>query len=80
MTEHTRGPWKNEGVYIQDSDGHFVAETDTARDDDINFSNARLIAAAPDLLEIAMEVNAHFDGTDSPLRLRALAAVEKALG
>jgi hypothetical protein len=43
-------------------------------------ANARLIAAAPDLLLIAKRAAVHFEGTDGDLGNDALAAIAKAEG
>ncbi len=43
-------------------------------------ANARLIAAAPELLEVVKAVAAHFADTDAPLFVAARAAVAKAEG
>lgn len=43
-------------------------------------ANARLIAAAPDLLALAEGVAEYFAGTDAPLGERARAAIAKAEG
>lgn len=43
-------------------------------------ANARLIAAAPDLLVVAKMVAKLFEGTDAPLGYRARAAIAKATG
>ena len=53
-TQHTPGPWRvNDTIYrhsfhIVDGEGAFVADTDRC--------NARLIAAAPELLEVLGDV------------------------
>jgi len=54
MTQHTAGPWKqfNNGLIVQDSEGHSVA-TAFARTE--SRENARLIAAAPELLSALEE-------------------------
>ena len=43
-------------------------------------ANARLIAAAPDLLEIARRTAEYFADTDAPLGIAARAAIAKAEG
>ena len=40
-------------------------------------ANAKLIAAAPDLLAVVRDTAFHFAGTDSPLGQRAIAALVK---
>ncbi len=77
MTQYTEGPWKA----VQYGDGSWVVTqkgekpqdhicqcanfTPTIRDDGSN--NARLIAAAPELLEALREIVQH-DGTDQDYR------------
>lgn len=56
MTEHTPGPWRIDErpshVGVLGGDGKKVAEAWLAfRDSETYWANARLIAAAPDLLE-----------------------------
>lgn len=43
-------------------------------------ANARLIAAAPDLLDVARRVAEYFADTDAPLGIAARAAIAKAEG
>lgn len=47
---HTPGPWKNENESIKDSQGWIVALLAKRANKGITEANARLIAAAPDLL------------------------------
>ena len=53
MSKHTPGPWEADGEgYIFGPGTSMIAETRGWGDDSINeVANARLIAAAPDLLE-----------------------------
>jgi hypothetical protein len=57
MTPHTPGPWEIEsthGITVGPADNGFVCRVryaTTAKQRDEAFANARLIAAAPDLLE-----------------------------
>ena len=100
-TQHTKGPWKfgssnDDSVYkrnIGGSDGYHVAVASSREDDEVD-ANARLIAAAPDLLEALREAEAglEFAGADkltevggfAPAPLAALrivrAAIAKATG
>ena len=53
-TQHTPGPWKTNGdpVVFSNDSSQFIAFTDTRGiSSDAAKANARLIAAAPDLLE-----------------------------
>lgn len=50
MTQHTPGPWKVHGYHILGEDLCAVAEVYTAEDIPTEDANARLIAAAPQLL------------------------------
>ncbi len=85
QSNHTPGPWDFEaepgyGVYVGNDDGN-VAEVlcDQVRiTDPIAIANARLIAAAPDLLE-ALEALVE-RGTDSPLHQAAERAIANAKG
>jgi hypothetical protein len=62
-TQHTKGPWKfgssnDDSVYkrnIGGSDGYHVAVASSREDDEVD-ANARLIAAAPDLLEALQSI------------------------
>ena len=54
MSNHTKGPWETHvGYDATGYPGYFVHgfSGDEKRDDAIHAANARLIAAAPDLLE-----------------------------
>ena len=52
--KHTPGPWEVEyKVNVKSSKGDFVASCGcNGRDIDVSISNARLIAAAPEMLEL----------------------------
>lgn len=79
--EHTPGPWTAEldaDRWIITGDGSSVALLYHARASDT--ANARLIAAAPDLLDLARLIAAHFEGTDAPLGIKARALIDKAEG
>ena len=65
MSKHTPGPWKAIGceVYEDLTGGDFICEIDRRtldRPDTENVANARLIAAAPELLEALRALDAHF--------------------
>jgi len=58
MGMHTPGPWKllNDGrqAIVRLDDGELIADLDIVDNDQAN-ANARLIAAAPELLSLAIE-------------------------
>lgn len=78
MSKHTPGPWisVHEVILYDAGDGEFpslascVGEPNAA-------ANAKLIAAAPELLALAIRVAANFEGTDAPLGLDAVAVIAK---
>lgn len=76
MSNHTPGPWRTNGgddVWIGDARCIYVGDED----------DARLIAAAPDLLEALCKLTQlydSFDGPRGPCRIRADAAIAKATG
>ena len=95
MTTHTKGPWKV-GQYLGslrqfvihmdvggNGRGSDVAFTSAAFGNDETIANARLIAAAPDLLEALkdmvdlVELMCPFDG---PQQRKARAAIARATG
>jgi hypothetical protein len=50
--KHTPGPWFQDGTYVRDvNTGSVVAEIDLA----VHTGNARLIAAAPELLAVLQD-------------------------
>lgn len=92
MSNHTLGPWKanfaiSGSVYIFGCDRNFARVFDEWRDEANQEANARLIAAAPDLLEVLEELlsmcqrqeDFHDDG-DGCMFERASAAIAKARG
>ena len=101
-TKHTPGPWYvGSGTYecrniysvasVTDDDGFtYQPIVASAEDDGIKCwdANARLIAAAPDLLEALQDVDAlwthhsvaHGNGKISPLHEKVIAAIAKATG
>lgn len=95
MTPHTKGPWKV-GQYLgslrqfvihmdigDNARGSDVAFTSAAFGNDETIANARLIAAAPDLLEALIELadtGAEEWGEDRPCVRWAYAAIAKAAG
>lgn len=92
MSNHTPGPWKanfaiSGSVYIFGGDRNFVCVFNEWRDEANQEANARLIAAAPDLLEVLEKLlfmcqrqeNFNDDG-DGCMFERASAAIAKARG
>jgi hypothetical protein len=85
MNNHTQGPWTIENNSIYGNAGMirpFIASVeDDHRDEETN-ANARLIAAAPDLLEAADDALADLEGyefaAETIRKLRA--AIAKATG
>ena len=69
--KHTPGPWHRRHGYIVEINGGVLANVPFTTGDDEDKANARLIAAAPDLLEALKEVYESlsceygYDATDS---------------
>ena len=84
-TQHTPGPWhvdiNGEGA-ITAPDGALIARLHNASRDDLREANARLIAAAPDLLAALQAVADYWAGGDVPAEIDAAmrAAIAKATG
>ena len=84
-TKHTPGPWKAIECAVYRSDnGDKVADTWLAKPSvGAKKANARLIAAAPDLLEAAREANkalCHHGLGEDPALMMLQAAIAKAEG
>lgn len=86
--KHAPGPWKAQGLAIVASDRSFVGRVypwcADPQDAECAKANARLIAAAPELLEALEEIVSAADGDgwsqlDADLR-KARAAIAKAKG
>lgn len=81
-TQHTPGPWfvdiNGEGA-ITAPDGMLIARMQNAYRDDLRESNARLIAAAPEMLT-ALQLVAKLPGfePEEPYGAVVLAAITKA--
>ena len=76
-TKHTLGPWEWDGNWLR-GDGKLILWYTT--DDNgthAKFEDARLIAAAPDLLEALQRYISHCDGKAEEM---ARAAIAKATG
>lgn len=50
-TQHTPGPWEQVGFSIKDKDGPIAQCIEWTTNGEPNYADAKLIAAAPDLLE-----------------------------
>lgn len=85
--KHTKGPWKYNGnCTVMDSDGSvltcfvhsFVEHGDTEQD----YANARLAAAAPEMLEALINIVKVFPKDFTHIRFKndAVNAIEKATG
>lgn len=87
--QHTPGPWmpswRDYGGVI-DKDGYVVAQAATFRNKEVIEANARLIAAAPDLLEAlqdcvsVMSIELKGLAVIQPELRNAMAAIAKATG
>ena len=93
MANHTDGPWRVEEdercINVIDAHGGMIADCDWARneDDESSIANARLIAAAPDLKDTALNLVSYVRSLGHPddPTVRALlemgdAAIAKARG
>lgn len=87
---HTPGPWRTghlgeDRVYTKSGAQLCTVmprRDDPSRSSQEDFANARLIAAAPDLLEVLMVVEARLDeiNSRSDLSFKVRSAVAKAVG
>ena len=74
MTQHTTGPWTAKGPDISAADGTRIATCGITH----NYAaNARLIAAAPDLLAVAKEILNNQEALPAYLVTMAVHAVGK---
>jgi len=84
--KHTPGPWHlgKEGYYFQsvrDQNEHITADVNITRSDGEGGANARLIAAAPDLLAALDEMVSKIDADKLPVSCSlARAAIARARG
>lgn len=64
MSKHTSGPWKvsRSGTTVLSESGRFIADCLGPNSQEQNEPNARLIAAAPELLEALKEAQQHING------------------
>lgn len=83
--KHTPGPWRKSGVIIKGANGEAVCFLSQRNDDHRKpdgelEANARLIAAAPKLLEALEVIVAAFDGDIADALKAAQAAIAEAKG
>ena len=85
--KHTPGPWHVSqlwagytGAEIRAGDTKLAILLINGHNAEHGEANARLIAAAPDLLAVAQACHRHFADTDAPLGIQARAALNKAFG
>ncbi len=82
MSAHTPGPWFYEKPFFVTTNHHAICRMkNTLRDD--TEANARLISAAPDLLEALMDLTTLYEissGRDPVFVSKARAAIAKARG
>ena len=65
-SKHTPGPWKAYDEFIYDDNSKTIAEVRTYQSGEMPWqANARLMAAAPELLELVNELFWYCDGGDS---------------
>jgi hypothetical protein len=68
MSKHTPGPWRADQRCIEGPDGN-IALLNLARGQGVTRANARLIAAAPDLLSALKRMSEHWLGdNNAPMR------------
>jgi len=89
MTKHTASPWHHGGYEIQDDKGALICNLSGWRSEQQTLANARLIAAAPELLEALQAFDnaakesttiITFAGRSLKLLTQARAAIAKAEG
>ncbi len=75
MSKHTPGPWTFQSPFVKSRE-YEVASVTMAKSDPVRAANARLIAAAPDLLDALYAALQGHKGWDDEAR----AAITKAEG
>ena len=82
MTKHTAAPWHHGGYEIQDDKGALICNLSGWRGEQQTLANAKLIAAAPELLEALKELCDVTDTNDynEAAFFKAEAAIAKAEG
>lgn len=81
--KHSPGPWhikRWQPIGIESKDGYIIADFISARHREEAVPNARLIAAAPDLLEVLKEVMSWEENAQMTWAPAARAAINKAEG
>lgn len=85
----TPGPWKNNGPFVYDEYGCRITTINVRPSDREGYSNARLIAAAPELLEALKELVAAWESgltkaipalNQEPAYRKAKQIITKAIG
>jgi hypothetical protein len=77
MNKHTPGPWVKEGAFVAAATGKTICKT-IGKCESTQSANARLIAAAPDLLDAVQAMVDAFGDQDSLLIDQCKAALAKA--
>ena len=80
MTKHTAAPWHHGGYEIQDDKGALICNLSGWRGEQQTLANARLIAAAPELLEALKVLVANGGIGSEDMFDDARAAIAKATG
>lgn len=87
MSGHTNGPWRasDTAVTMEDAYGGTITIAETIEyyaSPDERYSNARLMAAAPEMMEACVEALAALDANTSPAEThkKLRAAIAKATG
>lgn len=81
MAQHSRGPWRANGLQIHSEHGTWVANVKQGRADEVEKSDAALIAAAPELLAACQEFCRKVDAGEAKSKRsyeQMAAAIEKA--
>jgi hypothetical protein len=86
MIKHTAAPWHQGGYEVQDDKGALICNLSGWRGEQQTLANARLIAAAPDLLEALKAMLRSYEFLKPPhspmsdAQKKAQAAITKAEG
>ena len=72
MSKHTPGPWLEDGFAIRTKDGELIATMEGAFPFDEEMANARLVRAAPKLLEDGKKLCNELAGIMGAYELRDL--------
>lgn len=90
MSKHTQGPWKAKSEIVETVWGKFICETGsldsytTSAGSEIRLANAKLIAAAPEMLDALRIAAGQIEeslcfGKDTPEKRRAYVVVMDAI-